>query len=111
MKSQISKLMGDDLSVKQITGNGEKTKGLFARYAKEAIADGVKTTMVQCSCCTRMVPGVIVDTGGVKDSIPLHMPCNTCEKWLGHLEVDNLKILDGMCLECFTEETDQWDSK
>ena len=36
-----------------------------------------------------------------------HMPCITCGKWLGYFEVDNLKILDGMCLVCFTEETDQ----
>jgi len=109
MKSQISKLIpkGKGYNIATYYKNGGKTKGLFARYAKQAMEEGVKATMVQCKCCTRLVPGVIVDTGGVKDPIPLHMPCNTCDKWLGHSEEDNLKLLDGMCLECFVEETEQ----
>jgi hypothetical protein len=106
MKSQISKLIpkGKGYNIAEFYKNGGKKEGLFARSAKEALEQGAKTTMIQCTCCTRQVLGVIVETGGVKDPIPLHMPCNTCGKWLGHLEVDNLKNLDGMCLECFTEE-------
>ncbi|MDC0450681.1 hypothetical protein OAL59_01945 [Nitrosopumilus sp.] len=60
--------------------------------------------MVKCACCSRRVPGIIVETGGVKDPIPLHMPCRVCEKWIGHLELENHQVLDGMCLECFEEE-------
>ena len=109
MKSQISKLIpeGKGQNIAEFYKNGGKTEGLFARDAKEAIKSGVKTTMMQCKCCTRQILGVVVVTGGIPDPIPLHMPCNTCGKWLGHLEEDNLKILDGMCLECFREETDQ----
>jgi len=109
MKSQISKLIpkGKGYNIANYYKNSEKTKGLFARYAKQAMEKGVKATMVQCKCCTRLVPGVIVETGGIKDPIPLHMPCKICDKWLGHLEVDNLKELRGMCLECFEEETTQ----
>ena len=109
MKSQISKLIpkGKGHNIANYYKNDRKSKGLFVRYAKQAMEDGVKTTMVECKCCARLVPGVVVETGGVKDPIPLHMPCNTCEKWLGHLEEDNLKLLDGMCLECFVEETEQ----
>ena len=107
MKSQISKLIpkGKGYNIAKFYKNDEI--GLFARYAKKAMTNGTKTSMIQCKCCTRLVPGVIVTTGGVCDPIPLHMPCITCGKWLGHLEVDNLKILDGMCLVCFVEETEQ----
>jgi hypothetical protein len=106
MKQTVSNLIpkSEGHNIAEFYKNNGKTKGLFARYAKEALADGEKATMIKCKCCTRLVPGVIVETGEVKDPIPLHMPCNTCEKWLGHLEVDNLKLLDGMCLECFSEE-------
>ena len=109
MKQTVSNLIpkSEGHNIAEFYKNNGKTKGLFARDAKEAIKSGAKTTMMQCTCCTRQILGVVVVTGGVADTIPLHMPCNTCEKWLGHLEVDNLKILDGMCLECFTEETDQ----
>ena len=109
MKSKISNLIpiGKGQNIAKYYKNGEKTKGLFARYAEEAIKSGVKTTTMQCTCCTRQILAVVVKTGEMVDTIPLHMPCNTCGKWLGHLEVDNLKILDGMCLECFREETDQ----
>ena len=109
MKQTVSNLIpkSEGHNIAEFYKNNGKTKGLFARYAKEAMAHGVKSSRVQCKCCARLVTGVIVETGGVKDPIPLHMPCNTCEKWLGHLEEENLKILDGMCLECFTEEIEQ----
>lgn len=100
MKQTVFKQMGSDLTA-EFYKNGGRIEGLFAKYAKEG---GNKHTMVKCNCCSTLVPGVIVETGGVRDPIPLHMPCRACEKWLGHLEVDNLKVLDGMCLECFTEE-------
>ena len=102
MKSQISKLIpkGEGYNIAEHYKNNSK-KGLFLKYAKES---GIKHTRIKCKCCSEMVLGLIVETGGVKDPIPLHMPCRMCDKWLGHLEVDNLKELKGMCRECFEEE-------
>ena len=99
MKQTVSNLMGGDLIAEFYKNNG-RTEGLFARYAKEA---GNKHTMVKCHCCSKLVPGVIVETGEVRDPIPLHMPCRVCEKWLGHEEQEKHKQLDGMCQECFKE--------
>ena len=106
MKSQISKLIpeGKGQNIAEFYKNGGKTEGLFARDAKEAVKAGVKTTMMQCKCCTRQILGVIVVTGGVPDPIPLHMPCRVCDKWIGHVELENHQVLDRMCLECFEEE-------
>jgi hypothetical protein len=105
MKSQISKLIpkGKGYNIAEFYKNNSE-KGLFLKYAKES---GINPSMIKCKCCSRMVLGVIVETGSVKDPIPLHMPCRICDKWLGHLEVDNLKELKGMCLECFEEEVIQ----
>jgi hypothetical protein len=102
MKSQISKLIpkGEGYNIAEHYKNNSK-KELFLKYAKES---RIKHTRIKCKCCSEMVLGLIVETGGVKDPIPLHMPCRMCDKWLGHLEVDNLKELKCMCLECFEEE-------
>ncbi len=103
MKQRVSKLIpkGKGYNIAEFYKNGSKTEGLFVRYAKEGAN---KYTMVKCACCSKLVPGIIVETGGVKDPIPLHMPCRVCEKWIGHLELENHQVLDGMCLECFEEE-------
>ena len=103
MKQRVSKLIpkGKGYNIAEFYKNDSKTKGLFARYAKDGAN---KHSMVKCACCSRLVPGIIVETGGVNDPIPLHMPCRVCEKWIGHLELENHQILDGMCLECFEEE-------
>ena len=109
MKSQVSKLIpkGKGYNIAEFYKNGKSSVGLFIRYAKEALANGVKSTMIQRIFGTGQVLGVIVETGGIRDPITLYMPCKTCDKWLGDLEEDNLKILDGMCIECFTEEIEQ----
>ena len=103
MKQRVSKLIpkGKGYNIAEFYQNGSKTEGLFARYAKEGRH---KHSMVKCTCCKKLVPGVIIETGGVKDQVPLHMPCRACDKWLGHLELENHQVLDGMCLECFEEE-------
>ena len=130
MKQRVSNLIpkGKGQNIAEFYKNGSKTEGLFARYAKEG---GHKHSMVKCACCSRLVPGVIIESyihecppldgiiceirnGEVipsgdpnrplKDPVPLHMPCRVCEKWLGHLELDNRQVLDGMCLDCFEEE-------
>ena len=103
MKQRVSKLIpkGKGQNIAEFYKNGSKTEGLFARYAKEGRH---KHSMVKCTCCHKLVPGVIIETGGVKDPVPLHMPCRACDKWLGHLELENHQILDGMCLDCFEEE-------
>jgi hypothetical protein len=106
MKSQVSKLIpkGKGYNIAEFYKNGKSSEGIFTKYAQEG---GHKHTMMQCNCCTQMVPAVIVETGGVKDIIPLHMPCRVCDKWTSHLELENHQVLDGMCLECFTEEIEQ----
>ena len=104
MKQRVSNLIpkGKGQNIAEFYKNGSKTEGIFSRQAREESKK--KHSMIKCNCCSRLVPGVIIETGGVRDEIPLHMPCRSCEKWMGHLEVDNLDVLDGMCEECFKEE-------
>jgi hypothetical protein len=103
MKQRVSNLIpkGKGQNIAEFYKNGKSSVGIFAKYAKEG---GHKHSMVKCACCNMLVPGIIVDTGGIKDPIPLHMPCRACDKWIGHLELENYQVLDGMCLECFEEE-------
>ena len=108
MKQKVSNLIpkGKGQNIAEFYKNGKSSEGIFVRYAKEG---GHKHSMIKCACCSRLVPGVIVETGEVagvpvKDPIPLHMPCRVCDKWIGHVELDNHQVLDGMCLECFEEE-------
>ena len=39
--------------------------------------------------------------------IPIYMYCRKCGLAVGSNEADNADILDGLCTECFCEETDQ----
>ena len=39
--------------------------------------------------------------------IPIYMYCRKCGLAVGSDEEDNADILDGLCTECFCEETDQ----
>ena len=107
MKQFVSNLIpkGKGHNIAKFYKNGESSEGIFARYAQEG---GHKHTMVQCNCCTKMVPAVVIQhNADEKDTIPLHMPCSACGKWIGHLELENHQALDGMCLECFEEEVEQ----
>ena len=38
---------------------------------------------------------------------PIHMSCTECHLYLGSMEEDHADILDGMCLKCFSEVTEQ----
>jgi len=38
---------------------------------------------------------------------PIHVPCTKCGLYIGRIEEKNADVLDGMCLECFSEVTDQ----
>ena len=38
---------------------------------------------------------------------PIHVPCAKCGLYLGRIEENNADVLDGMCLECFSEVTEQ----
>jgi len=71
----------------------------------------VEFAMVRCTCCNSMVPGKKIhweqEQQKKPEEICLWMPCKACEKWLGHLELDNKNELDGLCIDCFKEETDQ----
>ena len=104
MKQSVSNLIpkGKGQNIAEFYKNGSHSVGLYAKYAKTE--SNKKYSMIKCNCCSKLVPGVIIDYGGFKDEIPLHMPCRVCEKWLGHLEENNHQELDGMCIECFTEE-------
>ena len=44
------------------------------------------------------------------DIIPVYMHCVQCSMAMGDVEVDNADILDGLCLKCFREITEQTDS-
>ena len=82
-----------------------KQFGVESIYLKQIDESTPKRfAMISCNCCTRMVPGVIVTIGGIRDEIPLHMPCVSCGRWLGHLEEDNEDFLEKRCLDCFKEE-------
>ena len=39
--------------------------------------------------------------------IPIHMHCRKCSLAIGQIEVDNADVLNGLCTECFCEETGQ----
>ena len=39
--------------------------------------------------------------------VPEYKPCKTCGLFLGHEEVINTDILDSMCIDCFSLETNQ----
>jgi hypothetical protein len=91
--------------LKNALDSSVSSEGIFTRYAKEG---GHRHTMMQCNCCATMVPGVVIQhNADEKDTIPLHMPCSTCGKWIGHLELENHQVLDGMCLGCFEEDVEQ----
>ncbi len=42
-----------------------------------------------------------------KELIPIYMSCTECSLYLGGMEEDYADILDGMCLNCFREVTEQ----
>ncbi len=82
-----------------------KKFGVKSIYLKQLDESQYKQfAMISCNCCTRMVPGVIVTLGGIRDEIPLYIPCTSCGRWLSHLEEDSKDVLDRMCLDCFEEE-------
>ena len=46
--------------------------------------------------------------------IPIHMRCTGCKNSMSANEVDVADVLDGLCFDCFCEQTDQeysWHSK
>ena len=60
--------------------------------------------MVQCTCCTRRVPGKIIHWPDMDPEVKvLAMPCKSCSAKLSHREEDDKK-LNGKCLDCFKEE-------
>ena len=42
--------------------------------------------------------------------VPIYMHCTQCKLAMGDIETDNADVLDGLCLECFRETTEQTDS-
>ena len=39
--------------------------------------------------------------------IPIYMSCTECSLYLGNVEEEYADDLDGMCLKCFREQTEQ----
>ena len=46
-------------------------------------------------------------TEPIIEIIPEYKPCKTCGLFLGHQEVIDADILDSMCIECFSDQTEQ----
>ncbi len=46
-------------------------------------------------------------TKPVIEIVPDYKSCEKCDLFLGHEEEMNLEILDSMCIDCFSLETDQ----
>ena len=42
---------------------------------------------------------------------PIYMACIECHLYLGNMEEDYADVLDGMCLKCFMEMTEQRDGR
>ena len=50
---------------------------------------------------------IIADPPYDKELIPIYMSCAECDLYLDSVEEDNADILDGMCMNCFREQTEQ----
>ena len=51
--------------------------------------------------------GVHSETEPIVKIVPEYKPCKSCGLFLGHEEVMNTDILDSMCIDCFSLETNQ----
>ena len=47
------------------------------------------------------------ETEPIIEIVPDHKPCNKCDLFLGHEDEMNSEILDSMCIDCFSLETNQ----
>jgi len=47
------------------------------------------------------------ETPTISEIVPIYQSCKSCGLFMGHLEVINSKELDNMCIDCFSEETQQ----
>ena len=46
-------------------------------------------------------------TEPIIEIVPDYKPCKSCGLFLGHQEVIDADILDSMCIECFSDQTEQ----
>ena len=53
---------------------------------------------------------ITADPPNDKKLIPIYMSCAECDLYLDSVEEDNADILDGMCRNCFREQTEQTDT-
>ena len=51
--------------------------------------------------------GWFSETEPIIEIVPDYKPCKSCGLFLGHEEVINADILDSMCIDCFSLETNQ----
>lgn len=54
-----------------------------------------------------MTRGIHSETEPVIEIVPEYKPCKSCGLFLGHKEVVDSDILDSMCIECFSDQTEQ----
>ena len=85
MKQIVSNLIpeGKGQNIAEFYKNGTRTEGIFSKQAREESKK--KHSMIKCDCCSRLVPGVIIETGGVRDDSkfypwPLPISRNSREK-------------------------------
>ena len=69
-----------------------------------------KPGIVSCSCCSKQVPGKIIDWGQVNylrqqivETVPEWSQCEQCKKFLSHVEEERKNELLHMCTDCFSE--------
>ena len=51
--------------------------------------------------------GINSETEPIVKIVPEYKPCKSCGLFLGHKEVVNSDMLDSMCIECFSDQTQQ----
>ena len=82
---------------------------------ERAISPGMKHGKIypmRIGIWARVRPGMVVDTtnDGRRPRplvLPIEASCNQCGLLMGDKETDEMDVLDGLCLKCFCEQTEQ----
>ena len=82
----------------KVGAKGEKLYPITLGFGPETIGRAHKWNMPEVN--GRASPYAL-------EIIPIHMHCRKCSLAMGQIEVDNADMLNGLCTECFCEETGQ----
>ncbi len=82
--------------------NGKKIRPITVGFARSSVG-WVKEWNMPVSTSGQGSPYRI-------EIIPIYQYCTQCSLAMGDIEVDNADVLDGLCLKCFAEYTEQTDS-